>query len=127
MNNKVNKLKSFAKHIDNEFRETVQTIKEYVKTNDFHSILATIKNSETNKSRIDTYHSVYAQARGLFIMSLLNYILIIGYTIITSGSICLKYLSMFLVIDTIMMCVFLPDCTGIICRGSEIYILSIGL
>ena len=45
---------------------------------DFYEAMAVLKYSDTDKKRIDSYHSVYVQARGCFISLLVNLLLLIG-------------------------------------------------
>ena len=100
---------SFSKHIDNEYNEIVQSINNDIGKKDFNEALAVLKYSDTNKKRIDTYHSVYAQARGCFISLLFNLILLIGVSVYRYSNdkpVSEEYLSLFLVINIVLTAIF---------------------
>ncbi len=89
----------------------VNAAKMYIKNNAFHSIIAKMKYSSEDRNKIDKYHSIYGQSRGLmfsFIINLISILVIVAlnYSNYISMSIDWLIVTVLLAFDIVMIILF---------------------
>lgn len=96
--------------IDTEYNEYIKKIRKFVYETDFNFALCKLKYSDCNTRKIDAYHSIYGQSRGLMISFVIHFALLFafGYNradIILTANI--HYISYLAVFDCVMFVLFL--------------------
>lgn len=79
-NNRLNK-------IDSEFEQYIKTIRCFVCKTDFNYALSDLKYSNCNLKKIDAYHSIYGQSRGLMISFIIHFICLYLFCLVKMESI----------------------------------------
>ena len=83
----------------------------FIKINSFHKILAVLKYSSEDRNKIDKYHSIYGQSRGLmfsFIINLISILVIVvlNYSNYISMSLDWFVVAVLLAFDIVMIILF---------------------
>ena len=95
--------------MEDEFRDYTNKISFFVRYNEFNYSLNQLKYLGKNK-RIDSYHSIYGQARGMTISFIINIIFIIIICVESPNLIPysnIRYIAYIIIFDCIMFVVFL--------------------
>lgn len=95
--------------MEREFKENMNEICGFVEIYNFNYILGRIKYSDCDKRRIDSYHSIYGQARGLMISFILHILTLLLLCLIKPETIANQkklYLGFIIAFDSIMIILF---------------------
>jgi len=98
-----------SNNIEKEYINIIKKIKNFVCNNDFNYILGKLKYTAKSTRKIEAYHSIYGQARGMLVSFFINISFVVFLLVLNNDSMSYRnklYVACIIVFDCIMIKIF---------------------